>query len=190
MSDVNNVSAAKPKVGGAAYRAPLGAVLPTDATTELDKAFLPLGYISEDGLKNENSPASDGVKAWGGDTVLNMQTEKPDTFGFTLLEGLNTEALKAVYGDGNVTGSLPTGVMVRANSEELETCCWVFEMIMRGGVLKRIVVPNGKVSEIGEINYKDGDAVGYEITVTAMPSETIEGDTHREYLKKATVTGG
>ena len=51
MADVKNVTAAKPKIGGAVYSAPLGTTLPKDATTALDKAFKALGYISEDGLK-------------------------------------------------------------------------------------------------------------------------------------------
>ena len=43
--DAKNVTAAKPKVGGAVWRAPLGTALPTDAKTELDAAFKSLGYI-------------------------------------------------------------------------------------------------------------------------------------------------
>ena len=39
MADVKNVTAAKPKVGGAVYSAPLGTELPKDATTPLNEAF-------------------------------------------------------------------------------------------------------------------------------------------------------
>ena len=65
MADVKNVSAGKPKIGGALYRAPFGTTLPTDAETALNKAFGALGYISDDGMTNENSPDSSSVKAWG-----------------------------------------------------------------------------------------------------------------------------
>ena len=179
MSTVTNVSAGKPKVGGAIFRAPLGTTLPTDAETALGDAFKKLGYASEDGLSNTFSPETENIKAWGGEIVLPIQTGKDDQFSFTLIETLNAEVLKAVYGSDNVTGTLATGITVEANADEAEEACWVFEILMRNGVMRRIVIPDGKITEIGEITYSDSAAVGYACTVTALPDSA--GNSHYEY---------
>src|SRR5690554_1241092 len=131
MSNSANVTAAKPKVGGAVYVAPVGTTLPTDAITALDAAFESLGYISEDGLTNANSPESEEIKAWGGDTVAVVQTGKVDTFTYTLIEATNVDVLKEVYGQDNVTGTLETGIEIKANSAELEEHCLVIDMILK-----------------------------------------------------------
>lgn len=184
-NDATNVSTGKPKVGGAVWWAPHGSTLPTDATAALDAAFKCLGYVSDDGLTNENSPETEDVKAWGGDVVATLQSEKTDTFSFKLIESLNINVLKSIYGEDNVEGnSISTGITVRANSSENEAACWVFDTIMRGGVLKRIVVPNAKMTELGEIVYKDDEPIGYEPTLKAMPGDAaFDYDTHKEYIQ-------
>lgn len=181
-NNVSNVTAGKPAIAGAVYRAAKGTAAPTDASTALAAEFKALGYCSEDGLVNSNSMSTTDIKAWGGDIVLNIQEEKTDTFQLTLIEVLNVEVLKAIYGADNVVGTdLANGITVKANASEPVEGVWAIDMVMNGGVLKRIVIPHGKISELGDITYSDSDAVGYEITITALPD--AEGNTHYEYLE-------
>lgn len=183
LNNVENVAAGKPKITGAVFYDPTGSAdLPTDATTALDTDFVCCGYVSQDGVTNTPTKTSTDIKAWGGDTVLSDQTDYSDKFKMKLIEVLNGNVLKAVYGSSNVSGSLSAGMTVTANSEQLSERPWVIEMVLRGAV-KRISIPLGKITEIGDIAYKDGEPIGYEITITAAADAS--GNTHYEYIKTA-----
>lgn len=177
MANVNNVTAGKPKVGGAISVGALDATLPTDATSALT-GFASLGYVSEDGLTQGITRDSEAIKAWGGDTVMTSQTDFAETFQFTLIEVLSADVRKVVYGDSNVTGDLTEGMTTIVNSKELPAKAYVIDMILNGN-LDRIVIPNGKITEIGDTVYSDGEPVGYEVTVTALPDAS--GNCSYEY---------
>lgn len=182
MPTVSNVSAGKAKVGGAVYHAALGTTLPTSTSATLTD-FAELGYVSDAGLVNSGAISNTAIKAWGGDTVLNIQTDKADTFQFTLIEVLNVDVLKVIFGDSNVTGTLATGITINVNSDEQEDGEWVFDIAMRDGAAKRVVIPCGKITAIGDVTYSDSAAVGYQVTVSAQPDSA--GNTHYEYVLKA-----
>ena len=181
MPKINEVTAGKPNVVGAVFRAPLGTVLPNDAKTALIDAYKDLGYVSEDGVTNTNSPESENIKAWGGEIVYTSQTEKNDEFVLTLISSLNVEVLKTIYGDNNVTESDGL-ITVKATSDEQVESVYVIDMILRNGALKRIVIPDGKITEIGDVTYKDDEVTGYELTITGL---SLDGVTHYEYITLA-----
>lgn len=185
MPNVANVSTGKPKTAGAIFRAPIGTTLPTDATTQINSAFVDLGFVSEDGVTNNNTPDSDTIKDWGGSTVLVVQNEKTDEFTLTLLEVLNPNVLKTVYGDAHVTVDSQAGtITVQATADQLPDASYVIDMALKGGAMERIVIPNGSISEIGEIVYKGDEAIGFEITLNALPDAS--GVQHYAYIKQAT----
>lgn len=182
-----NVSTGKPNISGAVFAAPIGTTLPTDATTALDAAFVCLGYVSEDGLTNNNEMDVSAIKAWGGAIVYRSLTELDDNFALTLIESENVDVLKAVYGDANVTTDANGTTKVEVIAEDPQEKVWVFELALRGGKAKRIVIPDGAVTAREAITYNDSDAIGYGITVSAYPDSN--GKTHIEYLEGASVSG-
>ena len=182
----SNVTVGKPKVGGAIFYAPVGSTLPTDATTALDAAFTGVGYISEDGFTNSITIESETIKDWGGENVLVVQTSKEETYQFTMLEALNPDVLKVVYGDDNVTGTLANGITVRSNAADLEAHAWVIDTIETDGAVVRHVIPNASVSEIGDVQYVGNAPVSYEITLTAMKGDSAFGyDTSKKNILRA-----
>ena len=166
-----DVTAGKHKVGGHVFRAPLGSTIPTDAVTALASAFIDMGYISEDGVANSNTPESA------------VQTSKDDTFKLKFISAENIEVQKMVYGSTNVTGTISgtNGLAVTANAKELEDYIYVIEMLANGNVAHRVVIPAAKPSEIGDIVYKDDEVVGYDVTLACSADES--GNTHYEYWK-------
>ncbi|MBQ9720303.1 MAG: phage tail protein [Oscillospiraceae bacterium] len=185
---VSNVSAGKPKIGGAVFRAPVGTPLPTTASAELDAAFKDLGFVSDAGVTNSSGVTTNAVKSWGGDTVLTTQESRDDAFAMTLIESLNAEVLKAFHGDEGVSGELATGIVVKASGRDLGTHSYVIDMVMRDRAVKRIVIPNAMVSETGDVVYSDNDVVGYPLTLSAQPD--ADGNTHYEYIQRAAASSG
>ena len=181
-----NVTTGKPNISGAIYTAPIGTTLPTDATSALDAAFVCLGYVSEDGLSNNNELSVEAIKAWGGNIVYRSLTEMNDEFGLALIETENVDVLKTVYGESHVTVDGSGNVSVDVVGEDPIERVWVFELALRGNRAKRFVIPDGAITSRDEISYNDSDAVAYGITISAYPDEN--SSTHQEYLEAATAS--
>lgn len=174
-----NVSTGKPNIAGAVYVAPIDTTLPTDATTSLSSDYVCLGYVSEDGVENNNEMTVADIKAWGGAIVYRSLTELNDNFALTLIESENVDVLKTVYGDSNVTES-SGAITVDVKTADPQEKVWVFELSLRGNKKKRIVIPDGAITSRNAITYNDEDAIAYGITVSAYPD--ANGSSHKEYI--------
>lgn len=67
-----------------------------------------------------------------------------------------------------------------------ESLVLVFEIAMTGKRVKRIVVADGTITEFDDTTYSAGDAIGYGVTMSANPSDLINGATSVEYIANVT----
>lgn len=181
-----NVSTGKPNVSGSVYVAPIGSPIPTNPTSTLPAEYTCLGYVSEDGLENSNEMDVSVIKAWGGMIVYRSLTELNDTFSLTLIESENVDVLKTVYGDSNVSVDASGDITVKVKADDPQEKIWIFELTLRGGRARRIVIPDGAITSRETITYNDSDAIGYGIEVSAYPD--ANGETHKEYTEVASAS--
>lgn len=182
-NDSTMVSLGKFKVGGYAYWAPSGTVLPTDSSTTLAAAFKLLGYLSEDGLTNTTDTDTTEIKDANGTTVMKVITSYAESYQFALLEVLRAEAAKMRYNTGAVTGT-DKSMTIKHQMPSDEDFVLVFEIAMSGDVKDRLVIGNGTRAEFGDRQVHAGDAQVYDVTVSA--NDMGNGVTAIEYIGRAT----
>lgn len=179
----NDVSVGKPMAAGGIFAGDPDDTLPVDATTALGVDFDNLGLVSEDGLTNSIEVDSENIVEWGGNTVLTIKTSRSETFAWTFIE-TNALVLSEVYGPQNVVVGAADALTVIHNADDLPRRAYIFEILMTGNKVKRIVVPNGQITEIGDVVYVAGEAIGYEVTLSCFPDSA--GNTVYEFIAEIT----
>lgn len=152
---------------GGVTLAPSGTLLPVDATTALAVEFAKLGYVSEDGVTKTIDASDDKIKAWGGDTVRIVRSEHSVSYTLTFMESGNPVLLKAIYGDDNVIESAGK-IEVRTTSQMPARGVFTLE-ILDGENAIREVIPNGQLTQSGDIPFTHAGVIQYEVTIEAFP---------------------
>lgn len=189
-----NVTFSKPGTSanksGYIWVAPLGTALPTDATSELDDAFVGLGYLSEDGL---TEPAAfepgDDIVAAGGDTVAQADPTFSKTWTGTCIEALNEDLLKVAYGSANVTvapaSSSDGSITIKEQASGLEHHVIVIDEALKGGRKRRNVMADATFLITGDISHVHTALVNFEFTINAYPTATAPAQTQYITIPKA-----
>lgn len=151
-------------VTGGVFGAPSGTTLPTGATGSLDAGFDELGYVSEEGVVQSEGIDVTEIKAWQNAAVVRkIQTKHDLTYKLTLLE---TSAITLYTFYSNYSAGVSE---IRGEAGLRQS--WVIE-VLDGDNTIRIVIPDGQITEKGDVSYVNGDAVKYPITITAFPDES------------------
>ena len=81
-----------------------------------------------------------------------------------------------------MSGSLASGLTVKINRIDPGEKVIAVDMLLRNNAVKRIVIPRGVISDIGEVVYKDDTVVGYACTILAIADG--DGNDAYEYIKR------
>lgn len=171
INNGSRVAAAKPKVGGGLYWAPLGTALPTDATATLAAAYVCLGPVSEDGIQPSRDTSIEKVKEWDGSTLASLLSEESRTFEALLYGVHDPDVLRYIFGTANVTVTPPTAAVgtklaIVDKGGQMEKGVLVFEMTY-GSVKQRKIVPAADATCTGEEPYVPGGLRGYTLEFEA-----------------------
>ena len=171
------VGAPDQKTTGAIKHAPLGTAIPTlasitKAAVTLNQAFVGDEYVSEDGLTLSPSRSTTDIKDWSGSTVRKVLESFDGTLQWTMIS-TNKDALAIAFGASNVTSvtaSTAHGAQAQAalGAYLPEEQAWVF--LMKDGDARVVIaVPDGQITEVGDVTFASNTAVGWQVTLSCYP---------------------
>lgn len=170
--DANKVYAPTPSqtnTTGAVAVAPIGTAMPTDARSALAAAWDDSGYISEDGLSVTITRSTSPIRDWSKSNVRNLLTEFGGTLALSFLQ-VDEFAAKRMFGANNVTvaaASLTAGeqITIAIGAELPPNEAWCFSM-KDGNRRVRVLVPNGQMTEVNQVDFKPdaGNIIGGTLT--------------------------
>jgi hypothetical protein len=156
--DSDNVRVA---VTGAVYVAPTGTTGPTTSSSALDVGFVDLGYVSADGITENIDRTTNQIRAWqNGSLVREVTSEGTYSVDMTFIE-TNEAVLELYYGTADSSGQFnidPTSTGGRQS--------FVIDVV-DGSSVERIYIPAGEITSVGTRTLASGEAVGYQVTITA-----------------------
>lgn len=175
----NIASEVRVAVDGAVRVAPLL----TTAPTAIDAAWTgsnDLGYISDEGIVESNPITTEKKRAWQNNAVVRtVTTEGESTFAFTMIQ-TSAAALKEYYGIADADIDEDEGSFVSNPGVENPRRSYVLDII-DGDELIRKYIPDGQVTEKGDISYLSGELVSYPVTLTAYDNAGIGGSVKHWY---------
>lgn len=178
-SDVR-IGAPDQAVTGAIKYAPIGTTLPslssiTPAAVTLDPAFTGNEYVSEDGLTLSPGMSTSDIRDWSGSVVRKVMESFDGTLSWTMIS-TNASALGIAFGADNITTQAASAshgnqVMAQLGAHLPAPQSWVF--LMKDGDARIVIlVPNGQVTEVGDVTFVSNDAVGWNVTLACYPDSS------------------
>lgn len=178
-TNAQNIYSAEPLATGVAFVSPLGTPGPTDAVTPvatISQLWTDLGYTGADGFTEKNDHKTDMKRSLGGKIVKVLFTEFSATLEFTLMESLNADVLKAIFGANNVEVTAATSqhgnqVRVLKNSIRFPQQSWLIDTWDDElGAKYRNYAPVGQLISVADIKVVHTDIIEYKVTLECLES--------------------
>jgi hypothetical protein len=164
-------------ITGAVSFGPTATTAPTTAISALAAGFRDVGYISDDGVSEVIDKSTNNIVAWQGSAVVRtVVTESSISLTFTMIE-TNANSVELFYAapvsavDGSVA-IVPAATGGRRS--------FVLDYV-DGAKMVRLYIPQGEVTEVGEVTLASGDPVGYNVTITGYPDVTLGASAKKWY---------
>lgn len=155
-------------ITGEMYSAPTATAAPTTSVSSLNAAFVGLGYVSEDGVTEAYNDTVENIISWQGATVVRANTtESTATLQLRLIE-TKGETLELYHKGSTVDVVSAAQWKIDVKTPQPDVRSFVLD-VLDGTKHLRIYVARGEVTERGEIVYANGEAIGFEITITCYP---------------------
>ena len=173
-----------PSAGGYAFRAPIGTTLPTSASATLGSAFEEIGLISSDGIVFSRSENTDTYRDYADKVIWVDSNERTETAKVTYVE-TNTKVLEEY--NGNATGTDASFYSDRDGDHTAYV--YVFDAVIGDSLIKRTVVPCGKVTSVDDVTQAPGNLLGYPCNYT-FTYDSAAGFTVRDYYEAVSASSG
>jgi len=173
----------RPDSGGVFYRAPLGTTLPTNATTPLNALFVDHGWLGEEGVTISVNRDIKRHYAFGSDLVKTTQGQYDEQIKLSFLE-CDPDVFETVFGPGvtlGVDGSGNRTIQVNHRSKQLPRSAFVIHTV-DGNKVRRLVIQEGAVVDVGDISYVHTDVLKYSITVDCYKPASGNSEAVVEYI--------
>lgn len=156
-------------VTGAVSVGPTSAAAPTGTGGTLT-GFHDLGLVSDAGVTESRGRSTNPIRAWqNGALVRTVVTEGTLTYHWVLLE-TSRETVELYYG----TVADNDGSLVLIPTETGGRRSFVLDVV-DGDELLRVYVPQGEILDVGDRVYAHGEAIGYDVTLTAYVDSDLGG---------------
>jgi hypothetical protein len=158
--------------GGLVAVGPTTADAPTSSASVLDTDLVEVGYIGEEGITEARARSTTPIKAFqAGATVRVVVTDSTFTQKFVMIES-SAISYETFYGSSVQDADATDGRIDVDPSSTGGRKSWVVD-ITDGTFNQRTYIPSGEVTEVGDVVYKGGQAVGREVTVTGYPVDGV-----------------